>query len=101
MGELRKCAHQSQNRFKLARAWLQQGRQNYKEYIKNNPMPIRKKYVHVLRALLCSAWVQRQNDAPQPHRNLSSFPPAAILDLIDDVLGAGMISEREAAVVRE
>lgn len=77
---------------KLLLAWRSHGQKNYQNYIVDNDMPIRKRYIHVLRALLCNAWMRNQPKG--------KWPPHLFLDLASEVAEAGGISSDNMEAVR-
>lgn len=77
---------------KLTFAWLQHGRQNFQTYIRSVKRPIRKKYVHVLRPLLCIEWLRGQSDC-------QGWPPAPLLELAQEVSNQGGLSATELEAV--
>lgn len=94
--QLQEVARQTLDKSALALAWVNHGRQNYQEFIKRRDEPIRKKYVHVLRPLLCMKWLHEKDWRAHVHcDDTSDFPPAPLLDLAREVASSGVLSESE------
>merc|ERR1712139_62292 len=84
--ELRLLANRLLNRPKLIMAWAKHGQENYRQYIAIVDKPVRKKYVHVLRPLLCLAWLRRYCISSQPPDDpAAAWPPADLMDVAHQV----------------
>jgi len=94
-GELLSLSNQLLNRPKLAVAWARHGQDNYRIYIAGVDMPIRKKYVHVLRPLLCLAWLRRNCCSQPPAEAAEAWPPAQLLEVAQEVSLQGGLSDAE------
>lgn len=95
---LREAVDEVSDLRKLALAWRKHGEENFQSYIEKKDAPIRKKYVHVLRPLLCLAWL-RCSIEKNGGRLAGDWPPALLLDLASEVAEAGMISAAEMELV--
>jgi len=90
---------------KLATAWRQHAKENFRTYIVKVERPIRKKYVHVLRPLLCLAWVRnRCREIPiaavDRQSFASSLPPAEMLRLAECVAVSSATGKADLEVIR-
>lgn len=90
--ELQDMAIESLNYSALALAWWKHGRQNYQDFISRREAPVRKKYVHVLRPLLCIQWLL----LTEPDGKL---PPAVLLDLAHEVAATGALDAADLSCV--
>ncbi|CAE8612107.1 unnamed protein product [Polarella glacialis] len=91
---LLEAAAASLNRRSLMIHWFSHGRQNYESSIKSRETPLRKRYVHVVRPLLCVAWTRRSRT---PGSGL--WPPLLVSDLVAQTASLGAISAEEADAV--
>eukprot|EP00931_Biecheleriopsis_adriatica_P008374 TRINITY_DN109574_c0_g1_i1.p1 TRINITY_DN109574_c0_g1~~TRINITY_DN109574_c0_g1_i1.p1 ORF type:complete len:899 (-),score=158.64 TRINITY_DN109574_c0_g1_i1:147-2444(-) len=100
---LRDTAAQTLDRSQLALAWWQHGRQNYREYILRKEKAVRKKYVHVMRPLLCMQWLLSRHGAKQSHQESPriGMPPSCLLDLAQEVFHDGNLSDTEIKAVAD
>jgi predicted nucleotidyltransferase len=80
----------------VSRAWQRHANGNYKQNILAVEAPQRKKYIHVLQALLCLQWL-RLRTADGSRRG--GWPPLRIIALLDDVTKGGLLSAVESATV--
>jgi len=102
---LRCTARQMLNKPALALAWWKHGRQNYQDFIKRKEEPIRKKYVHVLRPLLCLKWLLQLDWEASAEGASDFFPPAPLLDLARSLTAEssskGGLSEADLASIED
>merc|ERR1712062_13462 len=97
--ELRSLANQVLNKPKLAVAWANHGQKNYRKYITCLDMPIRKRYVHALRPLLCLAWLRRHSSSRPPAEASEAWPPADMLDMSSQVALKAGLSDAELETI--
>uniref|UniRef100_A0A7S2L158 Nucleotidyltransferase n=1 Tax=Zooxanthella nutricula TaxID=1333877 RepID=A0A7S2L158_9DINO len=104
---LREASSHSVDISALALAWWKHGRQNFLDFIKKREEPIRKKYVHVIRPLLCLQWMLRARTFVHDVESRTNqgvgveLPPAHMLDLCRGVAERSGLSRDEAAQIED
>jgi len=76
----------------LLSAWRWHGLKTFQNFIADDESPIRKRYVHALRPLLCHTWMRSQPKG--------KWPPHLLLDLACGVAEAVGLSSRDMEAVR-
>lgn len=80
----------------VSTSWRNHARGNYRQNILAVEAPPRKKYIHVLQALLCLEWLKSRSSAGS--RDLL-WPPLKISVLLDEIIKDGLLSDVESASV--